>query len=120
VTECAFSVGVAAIRRYRPLLACARTRDANRIRRIALETWPRVSARQDPHTSRRYKGSRRRLENVASGYNVTGKAVPPRYVAVRAKLSAAGVRGISWKRDNSSSIFFRYRLCGWPIKSLHF
>lgn len=36
VTECAFSAGVAAIRRYRPLLACACTRDANRIRRIAL------------------------------------------------------------------------------------
>ena len=43
--------------------------------------WARVSARQDPHTSRRYKGSRRRLENVASGYIVTGKEVPPRYVA---------------------------------------
>lgn len=37
VTECAFSAVVATIRRYRrPLLACACTRDANRIRRIAL------------------------------------------------------------------------------------
>lgn len=55
-------------------------------------TWARVSARQDPHTSRRYKGSRRRLENVASGYIVTGKEVPPRYVtAERSYLPLAYV-----------------------------
>lgn len=62
-------------------------------------TWARVSARQDPHTSRRYKGSRRRLENVASGYIVTGKEVPSRYVVAERSYFPVRVRGVSWQRD---------------------